>query len=55
MPNGDEAHAGLVVDRIDGVVHLHAGQAEDDLDALTVERADESLPSGHLHGESSFR
>ena len=51
VPDSDEPHARLVKDRVHGVIHLDAGQAEDDLRAFAANGTYEGLSAGHLgHG-----
>ena len=54
VARGDEADAGHVVERVEGVVQLYAGQSKNHADAFKVQRAHQGLAAGHRGHNNTF-
>ena len=54
VAGGDEPDAGHVVERIEGMVELHAGESENHADAFEVQRTHQGLAAGHRGHNNTF-
>ena len=54
MAGGDEPDAGHVVEGVEGVVELHAGESENHAHAFEVQRTHQGLAAGHGGHNNTF-